>query len=141
MTVPVVTNLPPMPPLGNDTVTFITLARDPNGVPDSAGMIQPTEVDVDVENCRHRPIPATTPAQREQPEDITDIAQQVWQTHAPPVPAALNAGVTGRMRVNGIVYQILGGVAPVTDADGNVVFLKILSEVQKDNPNADAGRI
>jgi hypothetical protein len=99
------------------------------------GQVLPTLSAVDVPQCRHRPIPATTPAQRETPEDITDVGTQVWQTHAPPVAAALAftnlaTGTTGQLRCNGITYQVLGGAAPVTGADGQILFVKILSKVQ-----------
>jgi hypothetical protein len=138
MTVPW-TAPPPLPALGNDTVTFVTLTR--TGTPDAMGEILPTISRVDVLNCRHRALPATTPTQREQAEDITDVATQVWQTHCPPVTAALTAGVTDRIIVNGITYQIAGGVVRVTGADGAIEFVKFLSKVQLDNPDAAAGEV
>ena len=129
MTVPVAVTVPPLPPLGGDTVTFITLDR--SGPPDAMGTVTPTRVRVDVQGCRHRPVQATTPTQRETPVEITDVGVQVWQTHAPPVDAALNADLTGEMEVNGVTYQILGGPAKVTGDDGAVLFVKILSKVQE----------
>jgi hypothetical protein len=139
MTLPA-TTIPPLPPLGGDVVTFVDMDRS-SGTPDAMGEILPTPVRVDVTGCRHRAIPATTPTQREQPEDITDVGTQVWQTHAPPVPAALNAKVDGVMIVNGVTYRMEGGVVPVTGADGSVEFVKILSKVQLDNPAAAQGEL
>lgn len=129
MTLPLL-NAPPLPPLGGDLVTFIS-QQETTEIPDAMGEIATTPVRVDVPGCRHRPVPATTPAQRETPEDITDIGTQVWITHAPPVPAALNAAIDGQIQVNGgTTYQILGGVVPITGADGQVEFVKFLSKVQ-----------
>lgn len=128
---------PPMPPLGNDTVTFVVMQR--NGSPDAMGEVMATPVHTVVEGCRHRAIPATTPTQRERPEDITDVGEQVWQTHCPPVPAALYAATTDRLIINGVVYQIEGATVRWTDADGAPLFVKILSKVQLDNSDATAG--
>lgn len=129
MTLPIL-NVPLMPPLGGDTVTFIT-AVNTTDTPDAMGQISTEPQRVDVTGCRHRAIPATTPAQREAPEEITDVGMQVWQTHCPPVPAALNATLNDEIEVNGVVYQIQGGVVAVTGADGSVEFVKFLSKTQE----------
>ena len=121
MTVPV--HVPPMPPLGGDTVEFTTLVR--TGTPDAMGEILPTPQTVTVTGCRHRQLSAS-----ETPVEITDISTEVWQTHAPPEAAPLAADSTAVLTVNGRDYQIVG-VAPFTGDDGNVLFVKIMSKRER----------
>lgn len=120
---------PPLPPLGADTVTFIK-ALPTTDIPDAMGEITTEPQRIDVTGCRHRALPATTPSQRETPEDITDVGTQAWQTHCPPEPAALAADLNDAIEVNGITYQIEGDIVPVTGATGAIEFVKFLSKVQ-----------
>jgi hypothetical protein len=50
MTLPAVLNIPPMPPLGNDTVTFLKYLPT-TGVPDGMGEIAVTPQRTDVTGC------------------------------------------------------------------------------------------
>jgi hypothetical protein len=138
MTLPVL-NIPPLPPLGNDTVIFLHYVDDPGAEPDAMGEISQTPTRVEVTGCRHRAIPATHPAQRETPDEIFDVGQQVWQTHCPVtnrddngnlITAPLDATLNDAFEVNGVTYQIQGDPVPVTGATGAVEFVKILSRVQ-----------
>lgn len=121
-----------MPPLGADTVGFQTL--DYSGTRDGMGEITPTPTTVNVAGCRHRALTAS-----ETPVELLDIGTQVWQTHAPPVAAALpwnpstnpsGAKLSGQLVVNGVTYEIVGGPQPFTDDSGQVLFVKLLSKVE-----------
>lgn len=119
MTVPV--DVAPLPPLGGDTVVFTKLIR--TGTPDSMGEILPTPQTTSVAGCRHRALSTS-----ETPQEATDIATGLWQTHCPPEAAALAADSTGVITVNGKDYQILGDPQPFTGDDGQVLFVKLLSK-------------
>jgi len=120
-----------MQPLGNDTITFLHYVDDPGAQPDSMGEISQTPAPGVVPQCRHRPLPATAPAQRETPEGETDVGTQVWLSHCPPVPAVLNATLNDEFECNGVTYQIQGNPTPVTGASGTIEFVKMLSKVQE----------
>lgn len=112
---------PALPPLGGDTVAFVTVTL--SGAPDAMGQQTSTPASTDVPGCRHRALSVS-----ETPAELTDIATQVWQTHAPPSAAPLAISSTGRLTCNGVTYQMIGNPEIFTDADGQPLFVKILSK-------------
>lgn len=93
---------------GSQTVTFVTLVG--TGVYDEYGFEQTTETEVEVTGCRHRPLSA-----KEANEALGNVAQQIWKTTAPPEAAAVAAKSTGKLRVGGVTYHILGGAQQFED--------------------------
>lgn len=93
---------------GSQTVTFTTLVG--TGVYDADGVEITTQVDVPVAGCRHRPLKAD-----ETPQYLTNLATQIWKTTAPPEAAAAAAKSTGRLTVDAVTYEILGGAQPFED--------------------------
>lgn len=93
---------------GATTVTFIS--ETPSGTPGRLGSQTPLEVRVDVAGCRFRPLYA-----RELPEDMTNLATQVWRCTAPPEAASAAAKSTGLLEVDGVKYRIIGGARPFED--------------------------
>jgi hypothetical protein len=93
---------------GVTTVTFIS--ETPSGARGKLGTQTPAEARVDVPGCRFRPLYA-----REMPEDLTNLATQVWRCTAPPEAAAIVAKSTGVLEVEGVKYRIIGGARPFED--------------------------
>lgn len=108
---------------GSQTVTFETLSD--SGTPGKLGTKTQTPTGVDVTGCRHRPLSAS-----ETPEWLTNIATQVWKTTAPPEAAAIAAKSTGRLIVDDVTYQIIGGAQPFTDFTAAVFKVTILSKIE-----------
>lgn len=107
---------------GSQTVAFVTVTG--TGMFDDNGFETTTETEVTVEGCRHAPMSA-----KEAAEMAGDVATQIWQTTAPPEAAAIAANSTGTFKVDGVTYNIFGGVQLVEDFTGpHHVF--ILSEIQ-----------
>lgn len=109
---------------GSQTVTFITLAG--TGTYDADGLEVTTETPVAVNGCRHRPLKAD-----ETPVNLTNLATQIWKTTAPPEAAAIAAKSTGRLTVDGVTYEIIGGAMPFEDFT-DPFKVTILSKI--DNP-------
>lgn len=93
---------------GSQAVTFTTLVG--TGVYDADGTEVTTPTPVTVPGCRHRPLKA-----EEMPVWLTNLATQVWKTTAPPEAAAVAAKSTGRLTVDGVTYEIIGGAQPFED--------------------------
>lgn len=93
---------------GSQTVTFTTLVG--TGVYDADGIEATTPTPVAVKGCRHRPLKA-----EETPVWLTNLATQIWKTTAPPEAAAVAAKSTGRLTVDGVTYEIIGGAQPFED--------------------------
>lgn len=110
-----------MTTFGSQTLSFVTLVG--NNVFDDNGFEGTTPSEVTVTGCRHAPVSA-----KEASEVAGNVATQIWQTTAPPEAAAIAAKSTGTFKVDGVTYQIYGGVQLVEDFDGpHHVF--ILSEI------------
>jgi hypothetical protein len=119
--------------LGGQTITF--LSYTPTGVSDSLGQQTLTETAVAAAGCRHRPLTF-----REMVELEFDIATEVWKSTIPinelmaQNPDAYNAVMTVKpqdaISVDGIVYQVLGGVRPHPDMDGNPYKATLISTKQ-----------
>lgn len=93
---------------GSQTVTFTTLTG--TGDYDADGLEVMTPTPVSVKGCRHRPLKAD-----EMPVWLTNLGTQVWKTTAPPEAAAVAAKSTGRLAVDGVTYEIIGGAQPFED--------------------------
>lgn len=110
--------------LAGQTVTIITVG--PTGEYDDLGGEIVARTETPVPGCRHRPLRAD-----ETPEWITNIATQVWQTTAPPDPAAMTADARAELRVDGVLYRVIGGAQPFTDETGRPYKVTILSQKQE----------
>lgn len=115
---------------GTKTVTFVNFVEA--GSPGALGTYAVTETLVDAPGCRHRPLTF-----KETAELDTDVATELWKTTVPigEYGATLYAQVmacknTGVLRVDGIDYQIIGGVRPHDDMDGAPFKMTILSQRQ-----------
>jgi hypothetical protein len=111
------------PPFGYQTVTFETTAV--TGGADSLGTKTPAPVDVPVANCRHRPLKS-----EETPEYLSDVGTQIWKTTAPPAAAALTTKLTGRLKVAGVIYQVVGGAETFVDDWGQPFKVTVYSKIQ-----------
>lgn len=81
---------------------------------------------VDVGGCRHRPLSVS-----ETPDWVTNIGTQVWKTTAPPDEAILALGTESTFDESGVTYQVIAGVQPFRDMNGNLFKCTILSKVQE----------
>ena len=115
---------------GIDTVTFVNYVE--TGSPGALGTYAVTEVTVDAPGCRHRPLTF-----KETAELDTDVATELWKTTVPIgeydttlLAAVMAARNTGVIRVDGIDYQIIGGVRPHDDMDTGPFKMTILSQRQ-----------
>lgn len=93
---------------GSQTVTFIV--ETPTGTPGRLGTKTLIPTPVAVTGCRHRPLTA-----KEAADVMTNVATQVWKTTAPPEAAAVAAKSTGKLQVDGVTYDIVGGAEPFED--------------------------
>jgi hypothetical protein len=95
---------------GADTVEFVTIKESTTDT-NALGVGKKQTAYVPVEGCRHRPLRS-----EETPEFLdVDTGTQIWKTTAPPDAAAAAAASTGRIRVEGIFYDIIGGAMPFKD--------------------------
>ncbi len=95
---------------GSQTLTFVTLVG--TGTYDEYGDEIVTETEVPVEGCRHRPLSAA-----EATELFGNTARQVWKSTCPPEAAAVAAKSTGKLKVDGTTFHIIGGATPFEDFD------------------------
>lgn len=102
---------------------MVVISRSQTGTTGALGTHGMVETESEVRGCRHRPLNFS-----EKPPFDTDVATEVWKTTAPPKPAVLSAKSTDLLRVDGVVYQILGGVLPFTGLDGRVEKVTVYSQ-------------
>lgn len=102
-------------PFGHKTVEL--LDYEPTGTPDELGGYAQTATVTPVPGCRHRPLTF-----REKVDLNFDVATEMWKTTIPlfEYDATLQAKVAGleandEIRVDGITYQVQGGVRPFDD--------------------------
>ncbi|MCT7372938.1 hypothetical protein [Mycolicibacterium llatzerense] len=93
---------------GSRTLTFVSLVG--TGTYDDYGIEIVTESEVPVEGCHHRPLSAAEAA-----EAFGNVARQVWKSTCPPEAAVVAAKSTGRIKVDGQVFHIIGGATPFED--------------------------
>lgn len=106
---------------GSQTLAFVSLVG--TGTYDDYGVEITTEAEVSVTGCRHRPLSAA-----EATEAFGNVARQVWKSTCPPEAAAVAAKSTGRIRVDGQVFHIIGG-AQVFEDMTDAFKCTILSEL------------
>lgn len=93
---------------GSQTLLFVSLVG--TGTYDDYGIEITSETEVPVSGCRHRPLSAA-----EATEAFGNVARQVWKSTCPPEAAAVAAKSTGRIKVGGQVFHIIGGATPFED--------------------------
>lgn len=93
---------------GSQTLVFVSLVG--TGTYDENGFEITSEAEVSVAGCRHRPLSAAEAA-----EAFGNVARQVWKSTCPPEAAAVAAKSTGRIRVDGRVFHIIGGATAFED--------------------------
>lgn len=117
-------------PFGGQVVSFVS--RVASGTPDELGVQTLTETTVVALGCRHRPLTFTETAEAQ-----IDIATRPWRTTIPvgEYDAVLRAAVLAIkpddvIRVDGVQYQIIGGIRHHVDMDGNPFKATIISQEQ-----------
>ena len=115
---------------GGAIVTFVS--RTPTGTRDRFGMQTLTETTVTASGCRHRPMTFAETAEAQ-----IDIATQTWKTTIPvgEYSASLRAAVLAIeaddvIRVNGVEFQIIGGIRHHPDMVGAPFKATIISQKQ-----------
>lgn len=112
---------------GGQTVTFVTVTEDPS-VRDRYESPAKVRTETAVRGCRFRPAgTSAAPATREKIE-LGDITSERWKITAPPISAVLNAKATDEVIVDGVTYQIVGGVRPFADMNGRNFKVTIVVE-------------
>lgn len=96
---------------GRQTVTFVTVSEDPNNR-DRYNKPEKVRTPVPVAGCRFRPLTF-----REK-QELGDIATEAWRCTAPPDPAVMSATAVDEVIVDGVTYQIVGGVRTFVDMVG-----------------------
>lgn len=96
---------------GGQTVTFVAITEN-TSIRDAYNKPTIVRTNTAVTGCRFRPLTVTEQV------NTGDIATQIWKGTIPPVTAALNAQPMDEVIVNGVTYQIIGGVMPFTDLSG-----------------------
>jgi hypothetical protein len=100
---------------GNQTVQLVDY--EPTGEPNELGEYPTTETVTSAPGCHHRPLNF-----QEKVDLNFDVATEMWKTTIPlhAYDGTLQAKVTGLesndvIRVDGIEYQVVGGVRPFND--------------------------
>ncbi|MBO0676787.1 hypothetical protein JRC04_04845 [Mycolicibacterium sp. S2-37] len=113
---------------GNQTITVVKVGENPT---DRDRYNRPAEIHTEtaVPGCRVRPAGSqSNPATKEKVTEVGDIASEQWKVTAPPAPALLAATARDKIEVNGITYQIVGGVRPFVDMRGNAFKVTVFIE-------------
>ncbi len=88
---------------GHRSVTFVAVGENP-AVRDRYNKPQETRTEIVVKGCHFRPLTA------QERINLGDIAREQWKLTAPPVAAVVNATAIGEVKVDGVSYEIVGGV-------------------------------
>lgn len=97
---------------GPTTVTFVKVIEDDTNR-DEWNNPTETRTTTDVPGCMFRPLTFKEQA----PVDVDKVTNR-WKCTAPPVAAVLAAAATDELIVDGVTYQIEGGVEVFTDFSG-----------------------
>lgn len=124
---------------GNDKVTFDNFNPPAPGTafPDALGTFTPMPgVQATVPGCRHRPFREATrggagAAASQYPQPGVGLGINWWQTTCPAHPAALAAKASDTITCKGRTYRIIDDARPFEDANGQVVKVTFLSEVEE----------
>lgn len=93
---------------GHRTAVFVTVAEDLN-TRDRYNQPLKVRTEVSVTGCHFRPLTF------KEKIDLGDVNTQAWKLTAPPAEAVLSATTIDEVKVDGITYQIMGGVQPHHD--------------------------
>lgn len=111
-------------------MTFVSLTE--TGVEDELGNFPLAETLTDAPGCRHRPLTFTETAELQ-----FDIGTKPWKSTIPVNEysasvrdAVLAAKNNDLIRVDGVEYQIIGGVRHHVDMDGSPFKATVISEVK-----------
>lgn len=117
-------------PFGGQTINFVNRAN--TGSPDELGNFAQSETDTAAPGCRHRPLTFTETA-----EFQLDIATQPYKSTIPvgEYSASLRDLVLAikpndMIEVDGVRYQIIGGIRHHPDMDGSPFKATLLSKRQ-----------
>ncbi|WP_231984725.1 hypothetical protein [Mycobacterium sp. 852014-52144_SCH5372336] len=94
------------------------------GPPDRNGYPTQIRTETDVHGCLFRPIDVDEKA------GLFEIATEVWKATCPPEPVALAATAAGEVKHVGLTYQIIGGVQPFYDLDGEIRHVAVVCRRQ-----------
>ena len=85
---------------------------------------RPLEVlaEFEVPGCRFRPM------DYQELIDLGDVTTQKWRLTAPPVAAILDASAIDEIKVDGVSYQVVGGIKPFPDMNGSLYKVTIICE-------------
>lgn len=109
---------------GRQVVTFIKITEDPDQRDeDNNPLIVRTETPVP--GCRFRPLKA-----EEKVALGIDLATDPWQATCPPMSAVKAASAGDEVKVDGVTYQITGGVRVFADMAGKPFKVTVLAERQ-----------
>ncbi len=109
---------------GGQTVTFVTVTEDPDNR-DRYGNPALVRTEVPVPGCRFRPLTA-----KEKIEGGFNTVQDPWKATCPPVAAVVEAASTDELKVDGVIYQIVGGVRVFADLGGERYKVTVIAELQ-----------
>src|SRR5690348_3402481 len=98
---------------GGQTVTLLTVTEDPSQR-DRYNKPAKVRTEHQVKGCRFRPLEFS-----EQIE-FGDLSLQKYRLTAPPVAAILAGDTVDEVKVDGISYQIIGGVRVFPDMNGTL---------------------
>ncbi len=106
---------------GGQTVTIVTVTEDPTQR-DRYNKPLKVRTEHPVKGCRFRPLDFS-----EQIE-LGDLTLQKYRLTAPPVAAIVNADAIDEVKVDGITYQIIGGMRVFPDMNGTLFKVTVLCE-------------
>ena len=107
--------------LGGQTVTVVAVTEDDN-TRDRYNNPLKVRTETAVRGCRFRPTSYTEAVK------LGDLAIETWRLTAPPVPAIMAAQAIDEIWVDGVKYQVVGGVRPYADMAGNLFKVTIICE-------------
>ncbi|MBI3217408.1 MAG: hypothetical protein HYZ38_26640 [Mycobacterium sp.] len=108
--------------LGGSTVAFISVTEDLDNR-DRYDELAEVRTEVDVHGCRFRPLKVD-----QHTTEVGTFVSELWKATCPPEPAVLGAKPSGEIRVDGVVYQIVGAVRPYEDLRGGVIKVTVLAQ-------------
>lgn len=109
---------------GRQVVTFVSVTEDPSQRDeDNNPLIVRTETPVS--GCRFRPLTAD-----EKVNAGIDLAKDPWRATCPPVAPVVGATAGDEVKVDGVTYQITGGVRVFPGVNGQPFKVTVLAERQ-----------
>ncbi|WP_430755320.1 phage head completion protein [Mycolicibacterium septicum] len=81
--------------------------------------------EVAVPGCRFRPLPA-----KEKVDLSTNVVTDPWKATCPPDPAVVGTKPNDEIKVDGVTYQIVGGVRVFDDMGGRPYKVTVIAQQQ-----------